>query len=53
MRGARLNAPGILHHVMICGIERGKIVNDDEDLENFTTRMGELTPTLHLDNAPR
>lgn len=41
-RGARLDAPGTLHHVIIRGIERGKIVNDDEDRENFTTRIGEL-----------
>ena len=28
-RGARLDAPGTLHHVMLRGIERGNIVNAD------------------------
>lgn len=30
-RRARLDAPGTLHHVIIRGIERRKIVNDDKD----------------------
>ena len=41
-RGARLDAPGTLHHVMIRGIERGKIVKDDSDRKNFITRMGDI-----------
>ena len=41
-RGARLDALGALHPVVIHGIERGTIVNDGEDRENFTTRMEEL-----------
>lgn len=40
-RGARLDAPGTLHHVMLRGIERGNIVYDDEDREDFLTRMGD------------
>ncbi|MDH4318654.1 MAG: transposase, partial [Desulfobulbaceae bacterium] len=39
-RYARLDAPGTLHHVIIRGIERRRIVNDDEDRMNFTSRMG-------------
>jgi REP element-mobilizing transposase RayT len=42
-RGARLDAPGTLHHVIVRGIERRKIVNDDNDRENFVTRMGEIS----------
>jgi hypothetical protein len=34
-RKARLDAPGTLHHVIIRGIERRPIVNDDKDRENF------------------
>ena len=34
-RRARLDAPGTLRHVMVRGIERGKIVNDDTDREYF------------------
>jgi REP element-mobilizing transposase RayT len=41
-RRARLDAPGTLHHVMVRGIERGKIVDDDADRENFVTRLGDL-----------
>jgi len=39
-RGPRLDAPGTIHHVIIRGIERRKIVNDDKDRENFVARMG-------------
>jgi len=38
---ARLDAPGTLHHVMVRGIERGKIVDDDSDRENFVSPLGE------------
>jgi hypothetical protein len=31
-RQARLDAPGTLHHVMIRGIEKGKIVDDRKDV---------------------
>ena len=41
-RRARLDAPGTLHHVMVRGIERGKIVSDDADRENFVSRLGDL-----------
>jgi REP element-mobilizing transposase RayT len=41
-RGARLDAPGTLHHVMIRGIEKGLIVKDDEDRKHFVSRMGSL-----------
>ncbi len=30
-RQARLDAPGILHHVMVRGIEQGKIVDGRKD----------------------
>ena len=39
--GARLDAPGTLHHVMLRGIERGDIVYEDEDREDFLARMGD------------
>jgi len=41
-RGARLDAPGTLHHVMIRGIEKGRIVKDDDDRRHFVSRMGSL-----------
>jgi len=39
-RGARLDAPGTLHHVMVRGIEGMNIVEGDEDREYFVTRLG-------------
>jgi len=34
-RGARLDAPGTMHHVIIRGIERGSIVREDTDRKTF------------------
>lgn len=41
-RQARLDTPGTLHHVIIRGIEKRKIVNDRKDREDFVNRMGEI-----------
>ncbi|MGB7512431.1 MAG: peptide-methionine (R)-S-oxide reductase MsrB [Pelodictyon phaeoclathratiforme] len=41
-RGARLDAPGTLHHVMVRGIEGCRIVMDDTDRDQFVLRMGRL-----------
>ena len=41
-RGARLDSPGTLHHVMVRGIEGRRIVDDDIDREKFVTRTGEI-----------
>jgi REP element-mobilizing transposase RayT len=43
-RSARLDAPGVLHHIMIRGIERRKIFLDDKDREDFLSRMEKLIP---------
>ena len=42
-RRARLVAPGTLHHVIVRGIERRRIVNDVADRKNFVKRLGELS----------
>jgi putative transposase len=42
-RQARLDGPGTLHHVVILGIERGRIVQDDQDRKNFGSRWGNLS----------
>ena len=39
-RGPRLDTPGTLHHVIVRGIERRKIVDHDKDREDFVTRLG-------------
>ena len=41
-RLARLDAPGILHHVIIRGIERRKIFKDNKDKDNLLDRLGTL-----------
>jgi len=43
-RTARLDAPVVLHHIMIRGIERRKIFMDDNDRDDFLTRLGKLIP---------
>jgi putative transposase len=40
-RQARLDAPGTLHHVMIRGIEKRNIIDDDWDRTAFVSRMGD------------
>ena len=42
-RGARLDAPGTLHHVIVRGIEKRRIVDDVADRKNFVTRLAELS----------
>lgn len=45
-RTARLDAPGTLHHVIIRGIERRRIVDDDKDRQTFVDRLGQLSVDL-------
>lgn len=41
-RQARLDAPGILHHVMVRGIEGCPIFRDDQDRQDFVSRISQL-----------
>jgi len=41
-RQARLDAPDTLHHVIVRGIEKRRIVNDRKDREEFVSRLGEV-----------
>ena len=41
-RAARIDYPGLLHHVIIRGIERGKIFLDDQDRQLFLDRFSHL-----------
>ncbi|MCU0586701.1 MAG: transposase [Syntrophobacteraceae bacterium] len=45
-RRERLDAPGTLHHVIVRGIERRRIVDDDEDRGFFVQRLGELSEVM-------
>jgi REP element-mobilizing transposase RayT len=48
-RQARIDAPGALHHVIVRGIERGKIFRSDYDRKNFLNRLGKLIPETQTD----
>ncbi len=43
-RLARLDAPGVLHHIIIRGIERRKIFGDNQDKDNLIDRLSILLP---------
>ena len=43
-RLARLDAPGVLHHIIIRGIERSKIFRDDKDRDDLIDRLSDLLP---------
>ncbi len=42
MRAARRQAPGALNHIIVRGIERRKIFEDDTDRINFLDRLGKV-----------
>jgi len=44
LRLTRLDAPGVLHHVMIKEIGRRKIFRNDKDREDFLDRLSLLLP---------
>jgi REP element-mobilizing transposase RayT len=46
-RLARLDAPGVVHHVIIRGIERRKIFFDTKDRNDMIDRLGDLLPATH------
>ena len=48
-RLARLDAPGVLHHVMGRGIERGKIFLNNKDRNDFITRLATLAEQDAMD----
>ncbi len=48
-RKARTDAPGALYHVIVRGIECGKIFQSDYDRKNFLNRLGKLIPETQTD----
>lgn len=44
-RSARIDAPGVLHHVIIRGIEKRKIFRKASDQYDFIDRLDQLVPT--------
>ena len=47
-RGPRLDAPGVLHHVMARGIARQRIFQADADRADFVQRMARVAETEAL-----
>jgi len=47
-RLARLDAPGVLHHVIIRGIERRSIFRDGNDRDDFVARLADLIPKTKI-----
>ena len=47
-RTARLDAPGLLHHVMIRGIEGRRIFRNNKDREDFIERLEKLCPEMQI-----
>ncbi|SHK57273.1 Transposase IS200 like [Desulfatibacillum alkenivorans DSM 16219] len=43
-RQSRLDAPGLLHHVMVRGIERKPIFSDDQDRDALVDRLASVLP---------
>lgn len=41
-RGPRLDAPGVLHHVMARGLDRQVTFRDDRDRDDFVRRLEDL-----------
>ena len=41
-RAARIDAPGALHHIIIRGIEKKNIFQDDQDKDTFVDRFGKI-----------
>ncbi len=44
LRLVSLDAPGVLHHIIIRGIECRKIFKDDKDKDNLIDRLSILLP---------
>jgi putative transposase len=46
-RSARLDAPGVLHHIMVRGLERRKIFRDNIDRDDFLERLSDILPATN------
>jgi putative transposase len=47
-RAARLDAPGVVHHLIVRGIEGRDIFRDDQDRERFLSRLEMLLPVTQV-----
>jgi len=46
-RTGRLDAPGVLHHIVIRGIERQRIFRDIQDRDELLERLSVILPETH------
>jgi len=47
-RSRRIDAPGLVHHVVVRGVERRIIFVDDEDRRDLLNRLGRILPEGHM-----
>jgi hypothetical protein len=47
-RLARIDAPGVVHHVIIRGIERKPIFKDNQDRDDLVERLSALLDITHI-----
>jgi len=48
-RKSRIDAPGAMHHIIVRGIDRQKIFKNDEDRNNFLSRLGVILAETKTD----
>ena len=47
MRGARLDAPGTLHHIVVRGIEQRNLLDDDRHRDNTRHFPASVSRQMH------
>jgi hypothetical protein len=52
-RKARIDAPGALHHLIVRGIERKDVFQDNADRDFFVERLGQISIDTHTDCIDR
>jgi putative transposase len=52
-RHARIDIPGLLHHVIVRGIEKRPVFLDDQDREEFLSRFSLLLQKTETEANPQ
>ena len=48
-RKSRIDAPGAMHHIIVRGIDRQKLFKNDEDRNNFLSRLSVILTETKTD----